>query len=139
MTEEFSVSNVFKGIKSKEMYPKIFAILIKSGVVEFLYQGVNYSFDEAIVSAISEAEKIAGNPKNNWQIYMFNWITLDDLNLKILRENFIVDKNINKNDLMKKIIESKDENLFNENISIFNEFEIKLIKDGIIKGRKNNK
>ena len=133
--EEQNILTMFQSVKKKEQLPRLYSIVLQNRNHLFLYQDIEYSLEDAI-----ELARIAAREQNplvppNWGYVMSVHSTIGQLKDKIINCNIKIvnKKEQDKNTLMKKIIETKDEVLFEQNKNKFNENECALLLEKINK------
>lgn len=135
-------------LKTKEFKPKIYTIVLTNinQARRMLWFGVAYSFDEAFEESLTQAIKdFPDSPI--WKPEM--WLSSDienlllpfcDIEIKEKDENIqqTNKQEINKNDLIKRIITNNDTNLYKEKKNIFNKEEKQFVEDELKKFSKRS-
>lgn len=126
-------------LKIKQFKPKIYTIVLANinQTRRMLWFGIAYSFDEAFEKSWTQAVKdFPDSPI--WKPEM--WLSSDienlllpfcDIEIKEKDENIqqTNKQEINKNDLIKRIITNNDTNLYKEKRDIFSENEKKFVEE----------
>lgn len=120
-------------LKKKIVSPRIYAIEMISGAHTYLYLSVAHTFEEAFSKCLKQLKERFDKQNKVFDratVAMGKYISIDLEEaitecIEFSIENNITDKNI----LMKKIIDTKDVELFHENLTIFTEHEKTLINE----------
>ena len=133
--EEPTILSLFQKIKTKEIQPKIYSLLLQNLNHLFLYQGMDYSEEDARIEAIHEATKQNPLISPGWRQILGVYTSMEQLKDKLIQCNIEITNKTeqDKNELMKKIINNKDRTLFTQNKTKFNENEIKLLLEALKK------
>lgn len=75
---------IINRLKTKQVKPKLYACVIEYameplGVGVHLYLGVNYSLEEAVVSANKEADRQDSNKKSSGQVRLYRIASLSEI------------------------------------------------------------
>jgi len=137
------IFKIFNKLKKKEVYPKIFALSLKSKTEAgaLLWQGLAYDFEEAMKIAMGvinkEKPEYSGKASQFWAVEIFVQRPLKEFICEAtgmtVEEIDSDDRKQEKNEVMKKIIITKDKKMLEENREKFDANEIKLIEEKIFK------
>jgi len=135
---------VISTIKKKIVSPKIFAIELDCEVIAFLHLCTAYSLEEALHKTREEIKKDARKNQPGlptWQLRKYAIAEIADLVNENSTLQFIPSANesLDKNQLMQKIVNEKNTELFHENLSLFSENEKKLLNEKLTLDKKNTK
>lgn len=147
------MSDLFTKIKRKNVEPSVYAIVARSQTFTVLHLGIHHSLDEAMKVAFDklEASLPASKKKEYKELYLSDVIpatraiaalvgqeALEFDGKKIANnrrektlEELLADIQGNKNDLMKKVIDSKDPSLLKSMSKFFSKNESRLIEEKI--------
>ena len=129
--------------------PRVYSIVLfsRDKVARSLWTGVAYDFEEAVENAMLDAVNNLGDDINDipyWKPMLFSYLEIDDIK-KYLFEAPKIDKgkddnndksSIYKNNLIKRIIQTKSKKLFIDNIELFSKAERMFIESHLKKSRK---
>lgn len=129
-------------MKTKRISKKVYAIVLKGHIgATFLWLGTAFTLDEAFETARKIAKSNA--PYEYWTLLLQEYLTLEEVNSDepiakppLLKIDPKIKKQQSKNDFMKRIIESGDILLLNENKKKFTASEIKFLEEQIKKYSK---
>jgi len=131
-------------IKSQFIKPKVYALLVKTGSGSFVSLQAAFSLEEAYGYASVEFKK--DNP--NWNINDSKIEIFTHKDIGVLFSQFTevsleeTEKEEDRNQLMQRIIDSKDRKLLEKNKSTFSKEELRYLEDkmaDITKTKKVNK
>ena len=112
---------------------KVYALEMDCGIMSYLHICAAYSLEEAIKEA---RLRIMKDPQKNqidistWNLHKYVFRELEEIITESTKLEILPGEEIlNKNKLMQKIITDNDIELFHSNLSIFNEYEKKLLND----------
>ena len=146
MVKSFQITNFLQNIKTKAIKPKVYALVLRNSLNEFLYQGIHYSLEEALQRAreiAKERTSLLGGSFLDWNMVLWNMLDLEQIQNEVIEDNTQnfkdyldktiegLDKDFDKNELMTKILETKDKKLFKEKIKLFDKNEIKMLEKGL--------
>lgn len=126
-----------KLLKHKNIKPSVYAIELVSIETSFLFLTTAYTLEDAVFLAkqkiLQESTK-AMIPLSIWSLKKYTYMSLEECIINNSEFAEIYTKQyINKNQLMKQIIDTQNHKLFNDNIRIFTEAEKKLLKIRLLK------
>jgi len=120
-------------IKKRIVKPKVYAIELDCGVMAYLHLGMAYSLEEALQEA---SRALLKDPTKRqveisaWHLRKYAFKPVDELineasSLEILPGEVSMDKN----QLMQRIVDEKNVDLFHENLSLFSVPERQILND----------
>jgi len=115
-------------IKKKIVGPKFYVIELVCGTTAYLGTCITYSLEEAIVIARKQFTMMLKEEVNPLSIVLGKYAVheVEDIirqSVELVNNDIKTDKNA----LMKKIVETKDAELYAANVSIFNDVEKKYL------------
>ena len=143
--------------KTKEFGPKIYSVVLESPRKHFyVWTGVAYCLDEALIASRGEANKSVG-ANEYWRLFIFNALSFEEINSRLemlskmtssekeqkecsetaekTKESWKLTKKMQvsseKNALMKQIVKEKDEFLYKKHVKKFNVNERRMLREKI--------
>lgn len=124
-------------IKEQLMKPNVYAMELICRELSYMYMTSAYSLEEAVMLAkkqiLFEFAQTSISPAE-WQLRKYVYSSLESLISQNLLINISIgEQKVDKNKLMKQIIEEKNTKLLNNNKKLFTSAEKKMLTDAIIK------
>lgn len=141
-------------LKRRLTEPKVYALVIKVNQNMALYTGVHFSLEEAYTAARRRNAARIGKSSNDTdhELWMWEIMSIQAINdlsspqepielkeaqkIELTSDDMVGQLSTMKNDLMKKIIDTKDKEMFDKAKSMFSDSEQRLILDRLVSGEK---
>lgn len=120
--------DIIIGKRFKPVEIKFYIVILSAGEYVRLWTGPCYSLEEAISNGMIDAEADVAGTEGEWKMMMYRIVSISQLTSMLVK---MTDVTMSKKELMSRIINNLDREMFDKNRDRFTESEIRLIENRI--------